>query len=39
MILSRVEDPELALIALSECKGNASLAARRISDDRYKIIP
>lgn len=35
MVLTRLENPGLALMALSECKGNASLAARKVSDDRY----
>lgn len=35
MTLARVNDPGSALIALSECRGNACLAARRISEDRH----
>lgn len=35
MILTRIEEPVLALLAFAECGGNAALAARRMSDDRH----
>ena len=42
MTLTRIEDPEIALLAFAESKGNASAAAKRISDGRYfisRVIP
>lgn len=35
MILTRIEDPEIALLAFAESEGKTSLAAKRMSDGRY----
>ncbi|CBN78671.1 conserved unknown protein [Ectocarpus siliculosus] len=37
MIATRVENPGLALLALAESRGNVSLAARRVTDERAYI--
>lgn len=39
MILTRSEEPAVALLALADTKGDASLAARRIADSRYRPTP
>lgn len=38
MILTRIEDPEIALLAFAESEGNTLLAAKRMSDGRYVLL-
>ena len=38
MILTRIEDPEISLLAFAESEGNTSLAAKRMSDGRYFVV-